>query len=74
MSSKIFTIIGITGPTRSGKGTLTSHLCLKYNGKQENGDNFFDKSKIYKELEGNWETPDAIQWDKFIKSIKEKIF
>lgn len=38
-----------------------------------NGDNFFDKSKIYKDLEGNWDTPDAISWNKFIQKIQERI-
>lgn len=29
--SQKFTIIGVSGPTRSGKGTLATHLSIKYN-------------------------------------------
>lgn len=74
-------VVGISGPSRAGKGTLVQNLLQRILGKeyksrrkgvvyyaqaegatvsQISQDYFFDQDKIYGELHGNWEEPEAV--------------
>lgn len=62
-------IVGITGPTRSGKGSLAQHLSVRYDTALIHGDYYFDKNKIYTQLSHNWDLPEALDWTSFENDI-----
>ena len=70
-------VIGISGATRAGKGTLATYLKnvlpkldSRYNEIRKLGqDHFFDFSKVLEELKNNWDCPEAIDHDKFYNTI-----
>jgi uridine kinase len=64
-------LIGVTGSTRSGKGTLSDHLRIYLDTEVVCLDFFFNTSRISNELGGNWETPKAIDWDNFYQKIQD---
>jgi hypothetical protein len=56
-------LIGVGGPSASGKTTLNHHLGDRFAASEDNlffMDRYFDRDKIYGELGGNWEVPDAV--------------
>ncbi|ETO29874.1 hypothetical protein RFI_07247 [Reticulomyxa filosa] len=69
-------VIGISGATRSGKGTLARNL-VTYIGEEHClcicQDKFFDVEKIYAKLDGNWEIPEALKPEEFLKQISKMI-
>ncbi|KRX01696.1 P-loop containing nucleoside triphosphate hydrolase [Pseudocohnilembus persalinus] len=67
-------IIGITGPTRCGKGTLANYLKVSLNAEIMNMDSFYySEQYIDEKLNGNWETPDSYNWNQLFIGIGEKI-
>ncbi len=60
-------VIGITGPSTSGKTTLSSLCKIHYLADTVHQDKYFDEKKIAKKLDDNWETPEGIIWDEFEK-------
>jgi len=70
IKSKLSVItIGISGATRSGKSTLTSQLKNQYETiKTIHQDEYFNLKKIV-ENGNNWELPNVIDHDDFIKDI-----
>lgn len=70
-------IVGISGATRSGKGTLAKKMYYELGGKENCiwlcQDGFFLYNKIYDELNGNWEDPRALDHDAFLAKIKKAI-
>ena len=69
-------VIGISGATRSGKSTLTyflKKLLGPNNCKTLHQDKYFDTMKIYSELNGNWDTPKALNHDAFYKNVAKEI-
>ena len=70
-------VIGISGATRSGKGTLSRKLLNELGGATMCTnlcqDSCFDTSVIYGELKGNWEDPRALNHDAFLGRVQEAI-
>eukprot|EP01084_Bolivina_argentea_P029289 54351_1 len=70
-------VIGVSGATRSGKGTLSKKLFYELGGKNLCillcQDQFFDRKTIYQELNGNWEDPRALNHDAFLSKINDTI-
>ncbi len=65
-------VIGISGATRSGKGTLARNLHKALGSTKLPPicqDKFFDVTKIYKELGGNWDTPNALDHRKMYSKV-----
>jgi len=68
------TIIGISGATRSGKGTVSYLLKERLGNKCSvllSGDGFFDMKIIGRKLGGNWDHPGAVSHDTFFNCISE---
>ncbi len=56
-------LIGVGGPSAAGKSTLARSLGDQFAATENDVffmDRFFDRSKIYEELRGNWEQPAAV--------------
>ncbi|EAR93735.1 AAA domain protein (macronuclear) [Tetrahymena thermophila SB210] len=66
-------IIGISGSTRSGKGTLCSHLQILYGAKYICQDSYFNYPLIQSTLQGNAECKEAILWDQLQADIQQVI-
>ncbi|KAL4441434.1 hypothetical protein ABPG74_013729 [Tetrahymena malaccensis] len=66
-------IIGISGSTRSGKGTLCSHLQILYGAKYICQDSYFNYPLIQSTLQGNAECKEAIMWDQLQADIQQVI-
>ncbi|KRX02374.1 P-loop containing nucleoside triphosphate hydrolase [Pseudocohnilembus persalinus] len=66
-------LIGVSGATRCGKGTLSRNLSINLDANIIQQDHYFDIPKIQNELKGNWECPEAINWEKFVHDIKQKM-
>jgi len=68
-------IVGITGSTRSGKTSLAKNLQKVFGEKQckiIGQDRYFDYNSIA-ELKGNWELPEAINFDSMLTAINKTI-
>ncbi|KAL4467472.1 hypothetical protein ABPG72_000682 [Tetrahymena utriculariae] len=66
-------IIGISGSTRSGKGTLCSHLQILYGAKYICQDSYFNQPLIQSTLQGNAECKEAILWGQLQADIQQVI-
>ncbi|KAJ6247786.1 hypothetical protein M0813_18421 [Anaeramoeba flamelloides] len=69
--SKPCLVVGISGATRSGKTSLLMGLQELYLSNVMLGDHYFSLEKIV-ELKNNWDHPEAIDHDLFLKEAKEK--
>ncbi|KAL4441357.1 hypothetical protein ABPG74_013652 [Tetrahymena malaccensis] len=66
-------VIGISGSTRCGKSTLCQQLSVALNADILHQDQFFDKNKIYSQLNGNWESQESIDWHAFKEFVMREI-
>ena len=69
-------VIGISGATRSGKSSLSRQLSKSLGSTKcaiIHQDHFFDTTKIYSELNGNWDCPQAIDHNAFYKELCQQI-
>jgi len=66
-------VIGISGSSRSGKGTATKILQSHFGSKciVIGGDQFFDHQLIMEKLGGNWDHPAAIRHDAFLSCVTQ---
>uniref|UniRef100_A0A0G4HR32 Phosphoribulokinase/uridine kinase domain-containing protein n=1 Tax=Chromera velia CCMP2878 TaxID=1169474 RepID=A0A0G4HR32_9ALVE len=66
-------VIGISGASCSGKSTVSHELHSELGGKTRCAllcqDTAFDVHKIYEQLGGNWEAPEALDHDRFHEQV-----
>eukprot|EP01083_Nonionella_stella_P070249 187852_1 len=75
-NAKQVVIIGISGATRSGKSTLAHYLRTLFgtdNCITIHQDTYFDMPKIWRQLNGNWDHPEAINHDAFYETVSTQI-
>lgn len=69
-------VIGISGATRSGKGTLAQNL-IRFLGSNNcqciSQDRYFNVNKIRFNLDGNWDCPQALHHELFFKAISSAV-
>lgn len=72
-------IIGVSGPTTSGKSTISEALQKKYNCKIICVDSYFKinvdlpKEEINGRTVLNFDSPDSVEWNYFIEDIQKEI-
>ena len=69
-------VVGISGATRSGKSQLTRRIERTLGGDKcttIHQDHYFDTIKISVQLEGNWDTPDALDHDRLLAKVMNTI-
>ena len=72
-------IVGITGISTSGKSTIAKELQKHFGGQILCIDDFYGPENCFPEIEikelgikvVNWDSPDAIDWEKFYKKLVE---
>lgn len=66
-------VVGISGPSQSGKTTIYQSLKLHMDVDYVQQDWFYDEKVIKEFLHNNWESPDAINWSNMIEEIDNRV-
>jgi uridine kinase len=66
-------VVGISGPTTAGKTTISELIKDNFDCPIIHEDHFFNYERVFKELGGNREIPEAIDSPKFVEAVKKEI-